>query len=48
MSPTREIKAIECRCSRCGHKWLSRTAPKSCARCKSKYWNRKRERKVSQ
>ena len=35
------------RCERCQHEWLPRTArkPTICPRCKSPYWDRKRERK---
>jgi hypothetical protein len=34
---------VQCwKCDRldCGHKWLSPTKPKRCAKCKSPYWDR--------
>lgn len=41
-----DIKAQECICERCGHKWTSNNIPNACSKCKSKYWNRKRLRGV--
>lgn len=29
----------ECKCERCGHKWLAFKLPVACARCKSRSWN---------
>lgn len=47
MSPTREatVLAYEHTCRRCAHTWWTFTpAPKSCAKCKSKQWDKERER----
>lgn len=32
----------ECRCGKCGHEWVSRTAdePIRCAKCKTPYWRK--------
>lgn len=34
------VMAMECKCVRCGHAWVSRTAakPKCCPNCKSYVW----------
>ena len=29
----------ECKCERCGHKWVALKLPTSCASCKSRSWN---------
>jgi len=36
----------ECHCLRCGYLWFTKLAdrPVRCARCRSRYWNRPRER----
>lgn len=36
-------------CERCGHTWLQRKEdlPKTCAKCKSPYWNKPRIRKMA-
>lgn len=47
MSPTirQEIVSYQHTCLRCQHSWWSwAPAPKSCAKCKSKYWNLERTR----
>jgi len=35
-------------CNRCGHRWLRRTItdPVQCPKCKTKYWNQPRVRKI--
>lgn len=38
------MKRKEKTCKRCGYKWLSDKDPKSCAKCRSPYWNKKRVR----
>jgi hypothetical protein len=47
-----KLEVMECRCERCGHKWipdlvrqwkgekLIQEVPVACAKCKSAYWNR--------
>ena len=41
MKTTTTIKALNCVCDRCKHRWLvpSLDTPKRCAKCKSPYWN---------
>ena len=47
--PVRKIRidALECVCSRCGQKWVTRgeETPVRCAKCGSVYWNRPYMRK---
>jgi len=33
---------MECECLRCGHKWITKfdRKPKTCAKCKSPYWQK--------
>jgi len=52
---TEKADVIECRCERCGHKWIPALArekgklvqavPIACSACKSAYWNRPRIRR---
>jgi predicted Zn-ribbon and HTH transcriptional regulator len=46
---TTELKALELRCNRCGHRWLRRSAkePNVCPACKSTRWNQPRVRKIA-
>lgn len=30
-------------CQRCGHQWLSHIEPKTCAKCRSPYWDKPRK-----
>lgn len=49
MSPTTKalVEAYHHTCLRCGHDWWTFTpAPKSCAKCKSKQWDKERARKA--
>ena len=39
MSPTRRVRALSCKCYRCGHVWLARSKPIRCAKCKKRSWN---------
>ena len=41
-----EITLKGYKCERCGHKWIPREKekPRVCPKCKSPYWDRKRER----
>lgn len=35
---------MECKCLKCGYKWLARVkAPKQCPWCKSMKWNKHKE-----
>lgn len=38
---TRDITVMECTCERCQYVWNAAAAelPKTCARCRSPYWN---------
>jgi len=37
-----EIQLIELRCARCQHKWIPRTIPKMCPKCKSYLWDKEK------
>ena len=39
----KEVKTYKCKCERCGHSWITRTAehPVVCPKCKSPYWKTK-------
>ena len=39
------IKLNGCKCERCKHKWVPRNneEPIVCPKCKSPYWNKKRQ-----
>jgi predicted Zn-ribbon and HTH transcriptional regulator len=39
----KEIKVYDCKCERCGHEWITRSADKPivCPKCKSPYWKTK-------
>ena len=45
VTPTRPYEATECTCLRCGHTWLVTRdqLPRTCARCRSPYWDRPRQ-----
>ena len=32
----------DCTCERCKYNWVTDQLPKSCSKCKSKYWNKLR------
>jgi len=35
-----------CKCQKCGYEWQSRVEnPKECPDCKSRHWNKEKERK---
>jgi len=38
----KEIKLFECKCERCGHKWITRNQeiPIVCPKCKNPYWDK--------
>jgi hypothetical protein len=42
---TIETKINQLTCEVCGHKWESKAIPICCAKCKTPYWNRKKEAK---
>ncbi len=44
--PKVQIKVMGYRCERCSHEWVPRGDPlrASAPRCKSPYWDRKRQR----
>lgn len=35
-----------CTCERCTHEWASKITPVRCAKCRSKYWNKKRRARI--
>lgn len=39
------VVILKLTCEVCGHKWESREKPLRCAKCKTPYWDRKREAK---
>lgn len=46
-APTRSVQSTRCTCTRCGHVWVVRgeQLPRTCARCRSPYWDRPRQRR---
>jgi len=39
-----KISVYNCKCERCGHKWVANEKiPISCAKCKTRSWNTKRK-----
>ena len=36
-------KMYDCTCERCKNNWITNQLPKSCSKCKSRYWNKPRK-----
>jgi len=45
-SSAKIVRMIQYKCLRCGKVWIPRikTVPKTCPKCRSKYWDKKIER----
>ena len=49
MAKLEPIKVMGFKCQRCGHKWIPHDPdkpPRTCPKCKSPFWDRKRRNKV--
>ena len=41
-----EINLQVLHCKKCNHQWIPRVVPKMCPRCKTYYWNGKKEKEA--